>query len=313
MHARPSDLLSRLLAHWRSDRAVTARFSLSAPWALRSAGVEGALIRMCAGAPYWLAVGAEAAIPLEAGDIAMLPHGDAHTISSAPGLPAQPFQPLIAAHQVGAHGDQPIVFAHGGDGPATEMFSLHLWLPDGPGALAHALPSLIVIRQREAPMTGALAQAMESLVNQSLEQPPGWQLATARMADLLLVHILGEYLRTPAERRAGMLRGMQDRSIARAMLRIHEHPEQPWTVATLAAESHLSRTVFSERFHRLVGMTPMQYLSSYRMAIAAEKLKNPGSNLDEVAQSVGYESGKAFSRAFRRWNGMTAAQYARRG
>src|SRR5690606_39966532 len=56
MHARPSDLLSRLLAHWRSDRAVTARFSLSAPWALRSAGVEGALIRMCAGAPYLLAV-----------------------------------------------------------------------------------------------------------------------------------------------------------------------------------------------------------------------------------------------------------------
>lgn len=167
MHARPSDLLSRLLTHWRADRAVTARFSLSAPWALRSAGVEGALIRMCAGAPYLLAVKDQAPERLEAGDIAMLPHGDPHTISSGPDLPPQPFQPLIAAHQVGAHGDQPIVFAHGGNGPATEMFSLHLWLPDSLRALPHALPALIVIRRSETPMTAALATAMESLLTSS--------------------------------------------------------------------------------------------------------------------------------------------------
>jgi len=312
MHAS-GDLLSRLLAHWRSDRAVTARFALSAPWALRSDGVEGALIRMATDTSYWIAIGQDAPQRIEAGDILMLPHGDAHTISSAPGLPARPFQPLIAAHQVGAHGERPIVFSPGGDGPVTGMFSLHLWMPDsGPGTLVDTLPRLIVIRQRETPVTAALAQTMASLVDQSLLQPPGWQLATARMADLLLVHILGEHLRASAERRAGMLRGMADQGIARAMLAIHDHPERPWTVALLASACYLSRTVFSERFRQLVGMTPMQYLTSYRMAVAAEKLKDPALTLDAVAAAVGYESDKAFARAFQRWNGMTPAAYARR-
>ncbi|OVZ65284.1 hypothetical protein CDO46_06195 [Pigmentiphaga sp. NML030171] len=312
MHAS-GDLLSRLLAHWRSDRAVTARFTLSAPWALRSDGVEGALIRMATGTPYWIAVGQDEPQRIEAGDILMLPHGDTHTISSTPGLPARPFQPLIAAHQVGAHGERPIVFSHGGDGAVTGMFSLHLWMPEsGVGTLVDTLPRLIVIRRSEAPMTAALAQTMESLVDQSLLQPPGWQLATARMADLLLAHILGEHLRASAERGAGMLRGMADQGIARAMLAIHDHPGRPWTVATLASACHLSRTVFSERFRHLVGMTPMQYLASYRMAVAAEKLKDPALTLDDIAAVVGYESDKAFARAFRRWNGMTPAAYARR-
>lgn len=161
-------------------------------------------------------------------------------------------------------------------------------------------------------MTASLAQTMASLVDQSLLQPPGWQLATARMADLLLVHVLGEHLRASAERGAGMLRGMADQGIARAMLAIHDHPERPWTVATLASACYLSRTVFSERFRHLVGMTPMQYLTSYRMAVAAEKLKDPALTLDEVAAAAGYESDKAFARAFRRWNGVTPAAFARR-
>ncbi|MDX3904539.1 MAG: AraC family transcriptional regulator [Pigmentiphaga sp.] len=314
MPARPRDLLSRLLAHWRSERAVTARFSLSTPWSLHSSGVEGALIRICSGAPYWLALDGTQPVQIEAGDIVMLPHGDAHTVASAPGLAPRPFQPLIATHQVGAHGDQPIVFSFGGDGPVTELFSLHLWMPEaGLAPLVDALPRLIVVRRRDVPMTSVLALTVESLVNQTLEQPPGWQLATARMSDLLLVHIVAEHLRPLAERQASTLRGMQDPNIARALLQIHEHPERPWSVATLAAAGYLSRTVFSERFRRLVGMTPMQYLASHRMAVAAERLKDPAADLDRVAQAVGYESTKAFSRAFRRWNGKTPAEYCRRG
>jgi AraC-like DNA-binding protein len=311
---RGDDVLSHVLATYKSERAVTARFSLSSPWALHSTGVDGPLIRMCNGAPYWITLDGAEPVPLAPHDIAMLPQGSAHTVSSAPGLEAMPFRDLIAAHSVGRHGDHPIVFSHGGGGPATELFSLHLWMPaEGLGAIIGSLPPLIVLRQAEIPTTASLAQAMESLVNETVAQRPGWQLSAARMADLLLVRILCEHLYAePQGQQTGRLRGLDDESIARAMSLMHERPEHPWSVATLAQASYLSRTIFSERFRLLVGVTPMHYLGSYRMTLAAEKLKNRQLSLHQVAEAVGYASEKAFSRAFQRWTGMTPSAYARR-
>jgi AraC-like DNA-binding protein len=311
---RGDDVLSHVLATYKSERAVTARFSLSSPWALHSTGVDGPLIRMCNGAPYWITLDGAEPVPVAPHDIAMLPQGSAHTVSSAPGLEAMPFRDLIAAHSVGRHGDHPIVFSHGGGGPATELFSLHLWMPaEGLGAIIGSLPPLIVLRQAEIPTTASLAQAMESLVNETVAQRPGWQLSAARMADLLLVRILCEHLYAePQGQQTGRLRGLDDESIARAMSLMHERPEHPWSVATLAQASYLSRTIFSERFRLLVGVTPMHYLGSYRMTLAAEKLKNRQLSLHQVAEAVGYASEKAFSRAFQRWMGMTPSAYARR-
>jgi AraC-like DNA-binding protein len=269
---------------------------------------------MCNGAPYWITLDGAEPVPVAPHDIAMLPQGSAHTVSSAPGLEAMPFRDLIAAHSVGRHGDHPIVFSHGGGGPATELFSLHLWMPvEGLGAIIGSLPPLIVLRQAEIPTTASLAQAMESLVNETVAQRPGWQLSAARMADLLLVRILCEHLYAePQGQQTGRLRGLDDESIARAMSLMHERPEHPWSVATLAQASYLSRTIFSERFRLLVGVTPMHYLGSYRMTLAAEKLKNRQLSLHQVAEAVGYASEKAFSRAFQRWTGMTPSAYARR-
>ncbi len=96
------------------------------------------------------------------------------------------------------------------------------------------------------------------------------------------------------------------------MALMHERPAHPWSVATLAQASYLSRTIFSERFRTLVGVTPMHYLGSYRMTLAAEKLKSRQLSLHQVAESVGYASEKAFSRAFQRWTGLTPSAYARR-
>ena len=131
-----------------------------------------------------------------------------------------------------------------------------------------------------------------------------------RDADLEVAPALHDQqgLRVPA----GQLRGLDDESIARAMALMHERPADPWSVATLAQASYLSRTIFSERFRTLVGVTPMHYLGSYRMTLAAEKLKNRQLSLHQVAESVGYESEKAFSRAFQRWTGLTPSAYARR-
>ena len=320
MNPGPHDVLSRILSACKAERAVTASFRLHAPWALHSAGTEGALIRMCTVPGYWICT--DGGTPVEIGprDIVMLPRGTPHTVSSTrdPGEGVVPFADLLKAHMIGRHGDHPIELTYGADGtgsvdaPPTQLFSLHLWMPAlDVGAIPAELPPLIVLRADELPLAHTLANTMELLVQDSLSQRPGWQLSAARMGDLLLVHILGEYLRTPAAARQGTPNVLDDPGIARAVAAMHEAPQQDWSIAQLAAVAYLSRTVFAERFCALLGVPPMQYLRAFRMNLAAERLRQPRVRIAEVAEATGYASEKAFSRAFHRWIGVSPAQYQR--
>lgn len=319
MNLGPPDVLSRILSACKAERAVTASFRLHAPWALHSAGTEGALIRMCTGAGYWICT--DGGTPVEIGprDIVMLPRGTPHTVSSTrdPGDGVVPFADLLKAHMTGRHGDHPIELTYCADGssadaPPTQLFSLHLWMPAlDVGAIPAELPPLIVLRAGELPLAHTLANTMELLVQDSLSQRPGWQLSAARMGDLLLVHILGEHLRKPVDRRQHMPNVLDDPGIARAVAAMHEAPQRDWSIAQLAAVAYLSRTVFAERFGALLGVPPMQYLRAFRMNLAAERLRQPRARVAEVAEAAGYASEKAFSRAFQRWIGVSPTQYQR--
>ncbi|WP_112188834.1 AraC family transcriptional regulator [Ralstonia sp. GX3-BWBA] len=320
MNPGQRDVLSQILSACKAERAVTARFRLHAPWALHSAGTEGTLIRMCTGPGYWICT--DGGTPVEIGprDIVMLPRGIPHTVSSTrdPDDDVVPFGDLLKAHMIGRHGDHPIELAYGagdtGDSgaPATHLFSLHLWMPAlDVGAIPAELPSLIVLRADKLALAHTLANTMELLVQDSLAQRQGWQLSAARMGDLLLVHILGEYLCTPAVARQGTSNVLDDPGIARAIVAMQEAPHQDWTIAQLAALAYLSRTVFTERFRALLGVPPIQYLSAYRMNLAAERLRHPRARIIDVAEAAGYASEKAFSRAFQRWIGLSPTQYQR--
>lgn len=309
MSASSGDLISLVLGTLRTDRAVTARFSLTAPWALRSEGVEGLLMRVCTGEPYWIQVDGLDAVHVQPGDIVMLPQGGPHVAASEVGLHTVPFRALLQRHMRGAHGDHPITFAHGGGGAATELFSLHLWMPQHQGvSLLSWLPPLIVLRAADIATTRTLALATQAMVDETIEQRPGWQLATARMADLLLVHVLREHLHQGPAGAQGWLNGVRDKAIGKALAHMHAHPELPWSVASLARVSHQSRSVFSERFVELMGTTPLRYLTSVRMGIARQQFLKGADDVGRVAQGVGYGSEKAFSRAFERWAGQTPSQ-----
>ncbi|QHE85652.1 AraC family transcriptional regulator [Hydrogenophaga sp. BPS33] len=310
MESPSADLISLVLGTLRTDRAVTARFSLTAPWALRSEGVEGLLVRVCTGTPYWIQVDGQAAVHVQPGDIVMLPQGGPHVVASSPGLDTVPFRTLLQQHMRGAHGDHPLTFEHGAPGgEATELFSLHLWMPQHQGgSLLSWLPPLIVLRAADIATTRSLSLATQALVDETLSQRPGWQLATARMADLLLVHVLREHLHSGPADAQGWLNGVRDKAIGKALMQMHAHPELPWSLASLARVSHQSRTVFSERFLERMGTTPLRYLTSVRMGIARQQFLKGADDVWRVAQSVGYGSEKAFSRAFERWSGSTPSQ-----
>ena len=121
------DVLSEVLAICRSEHAVTARFALSAPWGLSSAGVPGAMIRLARRAPYWLEIDGLAPMRIEPGDLVMMRPGVPHRMVSAPGAGTTAFSEMIARHARGARDENPLVFEHGGGGEMTEMFSAQIW------------------------------------------------------------------------------------------------------------------------------------------------------------------------------------------
>lgn len=310
------DLIGLVLGTLRTERATTARFTLSAPWALRSEGVEGLLIRVSVGAPYWIQTDGAEPVLVQPGDIVLLPQGAPHVVASALGLPQVPFSGLLAQHMQGAHGDHPISFAHGEESGAitdlTDLFSLHLWMPQHQGvSLLSWLPPLLLLRAADVATTRSLALATQALVEETLAQSPGWQLATARLADLLLVHVLRAHLHGDlgGQGAQGWLAGIRDKAIGKALAQMHANPELPWSVASLSRVSHQSRSVFSERFLELMGSTPMRYLASVRMGIARQQFDQGVDDVWRVAQDVGYASEKAFARAFERWSGHTPSQY----
>lgn len=305
------DVLSEVLANCKAERAVTARFVLGSPFAYSSTGTEGALIRMSVGGGYWIAERGAAPIRVEPLDLVMLPHGTPHSISSAPGLIAEPIAPLVQRHTIGAHGDAPISLSAGGHAEPIELFSAHLWFSAfSRNTVLRILPTLIHVRVADLPATDTLSAMMHSLVDETLAQRPGWKVSALRMADLLLVHILRGHLADQAAVKASWLRGLTDPQIARAIMLIHRQPRDSWTVESLATAVGMSRSNFNEKFRDYVDDSPINYLTAHRMTMAATLLEAGGLPLARVAEQVGYASDKVLARAFTKWAGMTPRQYA---
>ncbi|WP_234264248.1 AraC family transcriptional regulator [Hydrogenophaga sp. NFH-34] len=309
------DVLSEVLSICRAERAVTARFQLSAPWGLRSEGVAGsAVIRMARGAPWWVAVAGQAPQRVAPGDLVMLPLGAPHVMGSGPDVPALPFAALLERRTPGARDEAPLQLQHGGGGESSDMFSALLWFSAYcRHSVLRILPPLLHVPADALSAGMGLADTMQALVTETLDQRPGWRVSASRMGELLLINLLRAFLTAQrAPTGAGWWRGLADPALARAIAAMHREPARAWTVAALAAEAAMSRSRFSDRFRGLVGTTPMAYLAAHRMALAAEQLEAGLLPLAKVAQDAGYESDKVFARAFRRWAGVSPTLYARR-
>jgi AraC-like DNA-binding protein len=151
------------------------------------------------------------------------------------------------------------------------------------------------------------------LADELVTDGPGHQTLLDRLLDLLLVGALRAHLADPAAARPGWHRALDDPPVAAALARLHDDPAHPWTVAALAAEAGLSRAAFARRFAAAVGQPPLGYLTHWRMRLAEERLRDPGTTLAAVAREVGYGSEFAFSAAFKRERGVAPAVWRRAG
>jgi AraC-like DNA-binding protein len=247
-----------------------------------------------------LAVDGHAALTLEAGDFVLLPATPGFTMSGFEPVTPQRMDPSAAASQAGEvrHGTR-------GGRPDVRLLGGYFTF-DAPDAsvLVSLLPSLVHIRGVER-----LAVLVRLVSDEAIERRSGRDLVLTRLVEVLLVEALRS---TPAGAAPpGLLRGLADARLAPAIRQMHGQIGRAWTIAQLAKAAGLSRSAFFDRFTRTVGVAPMEYLLSWRMAVAKQLIGRGELGLAEIADRVGYASGSTFSTAFKRHAGRAPRRYAR--
>ncbi|MGI8815919.1 MAG: AraC family transcriptional regulator [Pseudonocardia sp.] len=170
--------------------------------------------------------------------------------------------------------------------------------------LLRVLPELVVL-----PAAGWSSPLVGLLADEIVKDEPGQGAVLDRLLDLLLIAVLRDWFARPEARVPAWYRGYADPVVGRALRLLHHNPEQPWTVASLAAEAGVSRAALARRFTELVGEPPMTFLTGWRVALAADLLREPDATVGAVARQVGYGSPFALSTAFKRVQGVSPREF----
>lgn len=250
----------------------------------------------------------EVPVRLVAGDVVLFPHGDAHCMSSEPGLPpASSGAPLAEVLS-----RRPRMLAYGGGGASTKLVCGYLACDDRLARmLLSGLPDLLRVNVRGSPAGLWLEASVRYALAEARSPRPGGAGVLAKLAEVLFIEVLRLAMRDASRPAAGWLAGVGDRIVGAALSAMHERPAQGWTIDELAHAAHSSRSVLAQRFQELVGQSPMQYLTQWRMLLASNLLRRSNVPLSQVAEEVGYLTDAAFSRAFKREFGQPPAAWRR--
>lgn len=248
-----------------------------------------------------LAVEGETSVVLEAGDFVLLPATPAFTMSGF-----EPAPPVLIDSEQAAGQEGELRYGRR-EGPAdVRQFGGYFAFASPDAALlVSLLPRMIHIRG-----VPRLTELVRMVGEEAAQEKAGRSLILARLVEILLIEALRSVPKDSAQ--PGLLRGLADARIAVALRHMHGDTERSWTVEGLALAAGMSRSTFFERFARIVGLRPMEYLQTWRMAVAKDLLSSGTVPLDEVAQRVGYGSASTFSTAFSRHVGMPPGRYMRR-
>ncbi|MDB5751692.1 MAG: AraC family transcriptional regulator [Ramlibacter sp.] len=311
------DALSEVLRVVRLNSAVFFNARFSAPWCFSSPQASTVMHTMHPGTERLVIFhlltegqcrmeveGAPTAM-LQAGDVIVFPHGDAHTMSSAPDVAPAPPADLLALLRRG-----PREVRFGGGGAISRFVCGYLSCdPRLCRPILTALPRVLTVNLRGQDDPGWLELSIRYAVAEAAAARPGGAGVLAKLSEVLFVETLRRYMAQLGPEQTGWLAGVRDRVVGKALALMHGQPAHPWTVDSLARECGISRSVLAERFTHFVGQSPMHYLGRWRMALAAGMLKTSSSSITRVAKDVGYETDPAFTRAFRREFGMPPAAW----
>jgi AraC family transcriptional regulator, alkane utilization regulator len=329
------DVLSEVLRVVRLSGAIHFRGEFTQPWAFTGSprqmlaerlGLKGASVtpfHIVTDGSCWVTPNDLPPTSMETGDVVIIPRGDQHTMASAPDVAPvsiRDIYPNVTRERIA-------VLKYGGGGECARFICGYLHSDQQFDPLLNSLPTLICVRTRNGALTletldrdGRRIQPVENhreaewwqaslryLISETDAPGPGNRAALARLAETLFVEVLRWQFRYAKQNHDGWLAGVQDAQIGRVISLIHALPHRPWTVDELAKEAAMSRSALAKRFVDLVGESPMQYLTGWRMHLARHLLRESKLGIGEIAGRVGYESDAAFNRAFRRLVGLPPA------
>ena len=296
------DPLSDVLSLLKPRSYSSGGFDVGGDWSIRFGRHDGVKCYAVIFGQCWLAVeGVPDPVRLAAGDCFLLPRGWPFVLASDLGLEPIQFTPRLIARP-GAF----VSFNGGGCFIAGGHFALA-----GPhsGVLVGVLPPIVHIRKEADKAT--LRWSLERMRQELSDPEPGGFLVAQQLALMILVQALRLHLKEGARGGVGWLTALADKQMAAAINAIHEAPAHRWTLQELARRAGMSRSTFAVKFKATVGQSPFDYLTRWRMLLAADRLTNSADPVSVIARSLGYESESAFSTAFKRVIGCSPRQYGR--
>lgn len=304
------DALAALLDGPRARGAFLLRVVLDPPWSILVRDRAPLAVMAVARGGAWLTPEGGEPVEVRAGDVVVVRGPEPYTVADDPATPPQ----------VIIHPDERCTTLYGEDLSIAMDRGVRTWGNSDDGAsvmlvgtyqsageisdrLLRALPPVLLLRRDDwdSPLVPLLA-------GEITKDDQGQSAVLDRLLDLLLIAVLRAWF-ARAESTPGWFRAQADPVVGRALRMLHNHPAHPWTVASLAGRIGVSRAALARRFTELVGEPPMAYLTSWRLALAADLLREPDATLGAVARQVGYGSPFALSAAFKRVRGMSPQEY----
>jgi AraC-like DNA-binding protein len=309
------DPLADLLAGAHASSGLFNRTILQPPWSLRVADEAPLALATAVRGVAWVVPDDDEPILMDTGDIAIFKGPEPYTVADPADTEPQMLigpdghcQTLTGRDLrderylgVRTNGADP-------DGTTVLISGTYPITGDVSARLLHALPSVLVVPARDIP-----ASIRELLVAEVSRDDPGQQVVLDRLLDLALLTTLRVWFARPEAEAPGWYQAQADAVVGVALRAIHEDPRAPWTVESLAAAAGVSRAALARRFNALVGEPPMTYLTSWRIALAADLLRDTDDTIESIARQTGYSNAFALSVAFKRLRGLSPTAFRHAG
>jgi AraC-like DNA-binding protein len=301
-----ADALSDILRSVHLSGGVYFRCEFTAPWGMEVPANPDAEFHVVVRGQCWLArPGEKEPIPLQAGDVVVFLDGSRHRLLDTPRGKALSPEKIIGDQSLANFG--PVAYG-GGGAPVTILCGYFRFNRDSAHPLLAALPNFMHVPGAQFGEADAIIGLMQ---RETKHAAPGTEAVVDRLSEVLFIQILRAHIQQ-TENANGMLAALRDRKVCAALGCMHQYPEKPWTLESLATELGMSRSAFTARFTALVRQTPMQYLSAWRIEQARLMLRETRLSTAAIVEKVGYGSEAAFGKAFKRRVGVGPGVYRRR-
>lgn len=303
------DTLSDVLSSVRFQGAMYGLFECTAPWGIRLPAMHGhvRVFMVVRGGCLIQFEGERAPISLAAGELVLSRKDVAAEFKDAPDSPVLPIQQVCSAMPSRGRA----VKLGGGGASSSLMLGCFILDAHQHNPFITSLPGIIHLTSQNVQAEPGLESTIRLLISEVSGNGPGGDILVNRLSDAIFVQVVRAYIAqiNQCKETPGWLKALADKEIGPALNLIHDKPEAPWTVATLADAVNMSRTSFATKFAALVKTTPIDYLTSWRMQKAISLMREGEENVEDIATAVGYTSRAAFAKAFKKELGHSPGEY----